>query len=107
MKKFLRLMTVSALALVMLLSLASCGLFNKIEIGDVEDAMEDLVDEDDEKYAIAEVDDEMEDAMVAALESLFGIKGGVEGMVELYDIEDEDSPWVMAVEFEKAADAKK
>ena len=107
MKKFLRLMTVSALALVMALSLASCALFNKIEIGDVEDAMEDLVDEDDEKYQIAEVDGDMEDALVAAFESLFGIKGGIEGAAELYDIEDEDTPWVMAVEFEKAADAKK
>lgn len=107
MKKFLRLMTAGALALVMILSLVSCGLFNSMEMKDVEKAMKNLAKEEEDTYVVAEVSKDQKKALTAAIETLFEIKGGIEGMAQINNIEDEDYPWCMAVEFEKASDAKK
>lgn len=102
MKKIIKLMIASILALVILLSFASCGIFNKIDIKDVRKAMKDLIRKDDDKYAIGDMDNK-EEGLEYAFESIFDIKGDIEGMAQLVD---DDGNWVLAVEFEYTEDAK-
>ena len=102
MKKYFRIMLAGALALVMLLSLASCA---KLEMDDVEDALEEYAEDNEDKYQFEKVSKEERKAIEVGFEEVCKMKGGVEALFTLSEIDDM-SAWCHVVEFEESADAK-
>ncbi|MBE6583452.1 MAG: hypothetical protein E7649_00530 [Ruminococcaceae bacterium] len=105
MKKFFRILTVSALALAMLLSFASCDLFNPLKIDDVEDALSDFAEDNEDEYYFEESEKSYKKALAKGFEELGKVKGGVESFFTFAELEDEAS-WCWIVELEETADAK-
>ena len=103
MKKYFRIMLAGALALVMILSLVSCG--SSLEMSDVEDALEEYAEDNEDKYEFENVSKEERKAIEVGFEEICKMKGGVEALFTLSEIDDM-SAWCHVVEFEESADAK-
>ena len=105
MKKYFRIMLAGALALVMILSLASCA---KLEMDDVEDALEEYAEDNEDECEFVDLDETIGNKhLLAGFEECGEIKGDLEAAYEFSNIEDDDeTAWCVIVEFEKASDAK-
>ena len=102
MKRHFRIILAGVLALVMLLSLASCA---KLEMDDVEDALEEYAEDNEDKYEFEKVSKEEKKAIEVGFEEVCKMKGGVEAICTLSE-PDDMSAWCHVVEFEKSSDAK-
>ena len=110
MKKYFRLMLAGALALVMILSLVSCG--SSLEMSDVEDALEEYAeDNEDEYYFSSDVEEitgfDKKNAIKALEAGAAEVAELKEGVASVAVFMDADEFSCIIVEFENKSDAKK
>ena len=110
MKKYFRLMLAGALALAMILSLAACS--SSIDIDEVEDALEEYAEENEEEYDFTADFEELgldkktaKKALAAGCAEIAELKEGIGSVMIFANIETEG--YCLIVEFENKSDAKK
>ena len=110
MKKYFRIMLAGALALVMILSLASCS--SSIDIDEVEDALEEYAEENEDEYGFTADLDEFgldkklaKKALAVGCAEIAELKDGIASIMVFTNFETEG--YCLIVEFENKSDAKK
>ena len=110
MKKYFRIMLAGALALVMLLSLASCG--SNIDIDEVEDALKEYAEDNEDEYGFTSDLEELgldkktaKKALEAGCAEIAELKEGIASIMVFADLENDG--YCAIVEFENKSDAKK
>ena len=105
MKKIIRIVLASVLALSMILSFVACS---DLEMSDVKTALEKYTENSNGEYCLKTAEKSVKKSIEKAFSKIDDLKGDVEAVYNFYDDgeDHEDSSWCMIVEFEKSADAK-
>lgn len=105
MKRVIRILLASMLALSMILSFVACS---NLEMSDVKKALKKYAEKSDGEYFFQTAEKTEKKALEKAFSKIDDLKGGIEAAYTFGgDGNDhDDSSWCMIVEFEKSADAK-
>ncbi len=106
MKKIIRILLASVLALSMVLSFVACS---SLEMSDVKKALKKYAEKSDGEYYFETTEKSDRKTLEKAFSKIDDLKGGIEAAYTFGGEDDEaydDSSWCMVIEFEKSADAK-